>query len=261
MRRIKCRNCGNEYEGNFCNVCGQNADVKRFTLFYLLKESVISSLDIESGFFPTLKRLTLSPGESIREYLEGKRLSLYVPAKFLLIVGIVSTFLAFEYRIFTNIVDEDFGFVFDYFQGAFEKVFHLFEIDQSAFFHYANENTTVTNILATPIFALFSFLFFRGVGYNYAENLILNAYITAQQMFLLILFFPILEFFPHHTDTSMAVYTLMTIAYNYWVYMVFFKEKNVVGLLITTLIILHAYVLQFVLNIFTYKLLSLFNLV
>ncbi|MDY2974910.1 MAG: hypothetical protein SOR67_04085, partial [Alloprevotella sp.] len=28
----RCLNCGTEFEGNFCPLCGQSAEVKRFTV-------------------------------------------------------------------------------------------------------------------------------------------------------------------------------------------------------------------------------------
>ena len=66
-QKIRCKNCNLIYKGNFCPRCGQNATVKRFDFKYFLKESFLSSLDIENGFFPTIKSLTLTPGKSRSE--------------------------------------------------------------------------------------------------------------------------------------------------------------------------------------------------
>ncbi len=246
--KLKCRNCGTIYKGNFCSNCGQNADVQRFTLKYLLKESAFSSLDIEKGFFSTIRTLTTHPGSAIRNYLNGKRLSLALPIRYLIIIGAIATFLSIRYKVFKDYADDN---------PWLEQALNI----DHGFLVYAAEFTTVVNILAIPVFALFSYLYFKPTGFNYAENFILNTYITAHQLFFLILFFPIIEIFLPYKNQLLTVYTIITAIYNVWVYIQFYKIKIALGLLLTVLVFICAYISQALLNYGTWLLLDYFEII
>lgn len=233
---MKCKNCGHEFEGNFCSHCGQNADVRRFSFFYFVKETFFSSLDIEKGFFYTLKALLFNPGEAIRGYLEGKRVSLYVPGKYLLLVGAVATFLAIYFGLYLS---EDVGSLYA------SKTF-LPELQE--FLMYAEEYTTVINVITIPIFALWSFLFYFRRQFNFTEHLILNIYITAEQLALLIAFTPIILIWPAIKEETIFVYSVLTILYNYWVFCDFFHASRLKSFLKIAALLVLAYVTQFLFN-------------
>lgn len=237
---VTCKNCANVFTGKYCNQCGQSANVKRFSFGYFLKESFFSSLDIENGFFTTLWVLLVRPGRAIREYLEGRRVSLYVPAKFLVLFGAIATFLAVRYQLFT--------------QGEYSASLPGLSAYLQSFFNYAEENTTVINLISIPAFALSTFLVFRRKGYNYTEHLILNIYITAMQLVMLIVFFPLLEFAPSLHREIILCYTAITILYNAWAYIRFFEIRKPKQLLQLLLVLLLAYLGQFVLNLVLYSL-------
>lgn len=46
-----CKNCGNEFEGHFCNNCGQKATVKRLTYKSLADNLMHGFLHVDKGFF------------------------------------------------------------------------------------------------------------------------------------------------------------------------------------------------------------------
>ncbi len=245
---VKCKNCGNIFQGKYCNNCGQNADVKRFTMKYLMKESFISSLDIENGFFSTIKTLTLYPGKSLNNYLAGKRLSLTVPMRYLLVMAAIAAIVSIRFKVFVGYANE----------APFEA---LKFIDQD-FWDYASEFLTIHNAGAIPIFALFSYFFFKPTGHHYAENLVLNIYITAHQLFLFLLFFPIIELFLEQRVVILNVYAAVTVLYNFWVYMTFFKLKNFTGFLLTVSTLAVSYTAQLFFNYYgIFKLLKLFDLI
>lgn len=230
-----CKNCGNSFTGNFCNACGQSAAVKRFAFSYFVKETFFSSLDIEKGFFQTIKVLFKSPGKAIRQYVEGRRLSLYVPGKFLLLIGTVATFISIHFNLFLS--DE-----LDPLSARL-PVSHLGD-----FLLFAQQYTTLINVVAIPVFAFFSWLIFLQKGFNYTENLILNIYITAQQLVMLIFIFPAVFLFPATKEEVIAIYGILTFAYNLWVYVSFFEVKGLKDSSKVVLIIVSAYLAQFVLN-------------
>lgn len=246
-RKLKCKNCGLVYKGYFCPRCGQNASVRRFDFKYFLKESFVSSLDIENGFFPTIKALTLTPGPTIKAYLQGKRLKLTIPMRYLIVMGAIAAIITIRYKVFAG-------------EGSHAPLAFLNFIEKE-FWEYATEFVTIHNIVAVPVFALFSYLFFRKAGFNFSENLIMNMYLTAHQLFILLLFFPIIELFLEQKSSILFVYTLVTFVYNFWVYISFFNWWNLRGVFATIAAMLFAYAVQAVLNYGLFKVLKIFDLI
>lgn len=231
-----CKNCGTVYNGDFCPTCAQSARVGRFDMQSLLKESFVSSLDIETGLFGTLKELALRPGPAIRDYLNGKRLSLYVPAKFLLLIGAVATFLALRYNIFSSATTE-----YDFLANWAWYSRHFI-----GFWAVAGEYTTVINIIAIPIFTFATWLFFRPLGDNFAEHLVMNSYVVAEQLALMIVMFPFLEIFPGAKSEIHNAYILIALAYNIWVYITFFNMRNWTGFTLSIMAYVYAQLLTII---------------
>ncbi|MGB3465701.1 MAG: DUF3667 domain-containing protein [Cyclobacteriaceae bacterium] len=247
-KKLRCKNCQLIYKGHYCPRCGQNAGVKKFDFSYFIKESFISSLDIENGFFPTIRLLTLRPGEALRAYLQGKRLSLTVPMRYLLVMGTIAAWISIRYKIFAG-------------ENAGEAPIALLNFIEKEFWEYATEFLTVLNIVTVPIFALFSYLFFRSSGYNYSENLILNVYTTAHQLFFLLVCFPFIELFPVLKSELLFVYFAITLLYNIWVYLSFFDQWYLIGLLKTAGALVTAYTVQLFVNYGIFSLLKVVNLI
>lgn len=76
---MKCKNCGNTFEGNFCNYCAQKSNVQRINAENLLHEILAGLFNLNKGFFYTMKKLSVAPGSAIREYLIGKRKYFFKP--------------------------------------------------------------------------------------------------------------------------------------------------------------------------------------
>lgn len=96
----RCACCGNEFEGNYCPVCGQAAGVGRITWQSLWK-NVTMLWGMDSHSMPySLWQLLWRPGYFISEYLGGKRQVSYPPVKMLFILAVfyvvVRQFLGFE---------------------------------------------------------------------------------------------------------------------------------------------------------------------
>lgn len=239
--QMVCKNCGTVFQGNFCPNCAQSASVERFTMKTLLAESFESSLDIETGLFGTLKVLALRPGRAIREYIDGKRLSLYVPAKFLLLIGAITTFLSIRYHIFkvateTNLF-EDWAWYSTHFTG---------------FWDFANEYSTLINIIAIPIYTSATWLFFKPIGDNFSEHLVMNMYVVAEQLALIVVMFPFLELFPHLKVEIIGIYSFVVIVYNIWVYTTFFRMKNWIGVTLSVMATAYAQLLTVVMTHLVY---------
>lgn len=83
---VKCLNCGNEFQGNFCPKCGQSADTTRFTMRFIFENLLAAFISKDGGIWFTLKNLFTRPGEMIVEILDGKRRRYFSPFPMLLCV-------------------------------------------------------------------------------------------------------------------------------------------------------------------------------
>jgi hypothetical protein len=119
------------------------------------------------------------------------------------------------------------------------------------FFRFAEDKATLLNVAAIPIFAFFSFVWLSGRKYNFAENLILNTYITAQQLFFLVILIPCFEIFPGSKTGLIGTYTAAVILYNIWVYVQFFGT-NVSTVIKSFFVVVVSYIYQFPFNFLIY---------
>ena len=257
--QLVCKNCDLAYKGYYCPRCGQSSRIDRLTIRTFFTELIFSSLDLENGLWHTIKELVKRPGDAIRSYVEGKRVTLYVPTRFLILVGALSTFISLRYDIF--LLDQAETLRSDEIQSFLgSSLSNWYLIHFSGFWTFANEYTTLINVLSIPVFSLFSFLIFIKRGYNYAENMILNIYIVCMQLLLLIVCMPILEMLPNYKSIIMSLYTFLTVVYNIWCYICFYKMMDLRGGLLSFTANALSYVLQFISAHLLYYLVHSFNI-
>lgn len=242
-----CLNCSEKTVGHFCHTCGQKTEDLRYTINGLIKDLFFSAFHLEKKGLPnTVLRLTTEPGLAIRAVLKGQRLSLYPPFKYLVLIGAVVIIFSLRYRFFHN----------EYTQlesnnmhtlPAWIVIPKVYQAFIENFFLFAEEKATILNIAAIPVFAFFSFAWLSGRRYNFAENLILNTYITAQQLFFILMLIPFYEMLPGSKTALIGIYTIAIILYNIWVYVQFFGRSASV-LLKSIAVVIVAYIYQFPLN-------------
>lgn len=169
---ITCKNCSHRFEGNFCNSCGQSAHTHEINLHYVIHEIQHGVVHIDRGFFFTIKELFTRPGNSIREYIEGKRVNHFKPLAFLLILSTAYAFLshalnhrpALESAImgFKSVPDDKLP------KGSYVAFDWILS-------HYA-----YASLLIVPISSLASYLAFIKSKYNYFQHLVINAFVSGQ---------------------------------------------------------------------------------
>jgi hypothetical protein len=231
-----CKNCTRPFEGLYCYHCGQPAATRRITTREILTDTLFSVVKVNRGFLFTAKELSLRPGAAIRRYLAGQRVAYYAPHKYLFFIGAVTSFLTSRYHSFSS----EYTSV-----DAFGGDTHSF---LRAFFAYADTYATLINIVTIPVFALFSFLLFRRSGYNYAEHLVLNTYITAQQLLLFIGGSPCPGCRYGLTGCWACTWPLRW-AYNLWVYVQFLRRRTAASVLRAVAAMGLAYLGQLLLNL------------
>ena len=82
----RCHNCGNEFTGNFCPICGQCAGIGRVG-WNSIRESIASLWGLDSRSLTyTLVQLMGRPGYLVRDYISGHRQVSASPINMLVIV-------------------------------------------------------------------------------------------------------------------------------------------------------------------------------
>lgn len=81
-----CKNCGHQFDQDYCSNCGQKASVKRLEMKSLLQELPHAIWHLDRGFLYNCIELFKRPGYTIKDYLDGKRKRFYHPLSFMLII-------------------------------------------------------------------------------------------------------------------------------------------------------------------------------
>jgi hypothetical protein len=179
---ITCKNCINEFDGNYCNQCGQPAETHEINAHFLIHDIQHGFFHVEKGILFTVKELFTNPGHSIREYLQGKRVKHFKPISLVLLLAGILGLLNHYFHI--DILGDGFkvngtGREADELRESFNKVREWISS------HYA-----LVSLLLLPIFSVGTFFSFRKKGYNFIEHLILNAFLTSQRLVLVIVLSP-----------------------------------------------------------------------
>ena len=94
----QCHCCGNNFNGNFCPVCGQNKDTYRLTWAAFGREA-LNVWGLGNRSMPySLWQLMFRSGYFIGDYINGKRQISFPPVKMLVIMGLFSALLQFLFE-------------------------------------------------------------------------------------------------------------------------------------------------------------------
>lgn len=211
---IICKNCGSEVAENYCPKCGQKGDTHRFSVKHILHDFFHSFTHVDSGILFLIKELFLRPGTVIREYVEGKRKKYFNPFQYLILSIAAMVFIMVKFDLGALIMGNL------QFSGSNAE---LFQLQFTAFFYkYIN----IFQFATIPVLGFYSYIFFRKSHYSYAENLVLNTFLSAQRHLIFILFAPLIYFFKSSAPAINRIFLLLWTAYFIWAYIAFFSPKN-----------------------------------
>lgn len=221
---MTCKNCGNQFEGNFCCHCGQKATIRRIDYKYLAYEIPNSLFQLNRGLLFTIKELFIRPGHAIREFIEGKRKNYYKPIAFFLITSALYTFAA--YMIGRN------TFVGDIVLGVLEGMEAKNQTYGVEILNWVSRNQAYITLFIIPILALTNYLFFLKSGLNYYEHIVVSLYVAGQQM---VIHF-VLNFIFYKENLLILVPIMIGTIYHFWVYhQLFYQKKTIKKLLLIAL--------------------------
>ncbi len=214
---MNCKNCGNNVEDKFCAHCGQAAKVGRLTFSSLLSEFSESILNVDKGFFFTLKSLSVNPGHVIRAYINGKRKNHFKPIAYLLILATLQFFITQVSGQNTFIDDFISGFA----KGALDRE-GISDIPSAL--KWFSKNYAYATLLLIPIFSLSSFICFKKFGTNYLEHFVLNAYVAGHQAIVYSIFALLRTQF--NFDEVVSISLFVSFSYALWVFLQFYREEK-----------------------------------
>lgn len=178
-----CLNCNAEINGQFCSNCGQSSETHKINLHYLWHDIQHGLLHFDKGILFTAKELFTRPGHSIREFLDGKRVSHFKPISLVIILAGIYSLLShfFHLNLFSTYYElKGSGDGFNEFKTSVDKLSE-----------WLSQHYSVLALIQIPIFSLGTYVMFKREGYNYVEHLVINCFIAGQKLILHILTFPI----------------------------------------------------------------------
>lgn len=254
MHPANCLNCnaGLEPDQRFCSQCGQQAVIHRFSVPHFLHEFFHAFTHTDKGIFHLLGSLATRPGTTAREYIKGRRKSYFNPFTFFLIVmGIYVLVGAYftkpeparqpDQQVLAHIPTEEGRLKYT---GMFIRGNKV----QQFMSHKAN----IVAMVAVPLIALVSWLFFYRRRYNYAENLTANMmFVVFSNLVFVILIFPLRALLK---DSPWAIWLplagmLFQAMYLWWCYNGFFELRTAGGRVKSLLVSLLAIVLWFMFSL------------
>ncbi|MRT93635.1 DUF3667 domain-containing protein [Ancylomarina sp. 16SWW S1-10-2] len=211
-----CKNCGYNFQGKFCNNCGQNSNVGKVDLKYFLNEIPNSIFQVNRGFLFTIKELFTRPGHSIRQFLEGKRKQHFKPLAFVFLASTLYALLTYLIGKNTFLGGVVTGVAVGLNNGATESSMAV------KFLNWLANNHAYAILLFLPFFSLASYLAFIKSKYNYFEHLVLNFYITGQQMVIYLIF----SFVLLKDNYLQAIPVVIGILFTFWTFNQFFENNK-----------------------------------
>lgn len=91
-KEMICKNCGTEFEGNFCNHCGQKSTVERLTWKSVWDNILHGIFHVDNTFVKTTRTLVVHPDRLISDYFAGRRKGYMAPIPLLAVWCVILLF-------------------------------------------------------------------------------------------------------------------------------------------------------------------------
>lgn len=233
--QTNCKNCDNNFEGNFCNNCGQTAHTHKINWHYLWHDIQHGIFHVDSGILYTIKELLLKPGITIRNFIDGKRAPYFKPVAMIFLLATIYGLLFHYFHIEIPTSEND--------NEKLEKV--ITDINNWIAGHFA-----LSTLLLIPINALSSYFAFKKSGYNYIEHGVLNLYTGSVKVVINFVLFPLLYIYNHTPKMGiiLSVWLFLDILITGYVYFGFFNNYKLGNRLLKIILsVVYFYILLMIL--------------
>ena len=241
--RKQCKNCNSYFEGNFCSNCGQNADVKRFTVSNLSREFLKEFFEVDSTLLLTMKALFIHPGEMLRGYIAGKRIAYLNPFAYLLIISLIAGFF----------------YTWSGVPGQIDEIM----LTSGEIIKFTTNHFSYRMLLTIPAYAIMCSIIYKSYKYNFAEYFIINTYLISQSIIFMVLWIIIISLIkPGILFFEILYYSafISFIIYQIIVYYQLFNSGNtIMRWLKATISVISGLVMSFILMNLIIKFIHLFS--
>ena len=217
-----CENCGNGFNGGFCNACGQKV-AHRITLKHIFHDIAHAFTHADKGIINLFLQLFVRPGVVAREYIvERKRKKYFNPFQYILIIASIAAFIAINTH-FAETTMKAMG-------PAGNSSKRILEFQQNVT-QYMTKYYNFIILLQLPFFSLGSFIVYRVYKFNYAEHLTLQTFITAQTSILGIVTMLFIASSGKSGMYAGLVIGILSVIYQVFSCTQFFRERSFKGVL------------------------------
>jgi len=208
-----CKNCDNNFEGNFCNHCGQAADTHKVTMHFIWHDLQHGLFHFDNGIFYTIKQLLTRPGNTIREFIDGKRVRHFKPLS--LVVVFATLYGLFYHFFFDKIYDIKAINANENVLGVYEKVVK-----------WSTDHFAYSSLISILIITVVSYFVFKKQGRNFAEHLVLNTFFTGLTLIVSFIFLSVIYISDSEAILKWYafIYLLINFALICWCYIQFFNK-------------------------------------
>ncbi|OUL63629.1 DUF3667 domain-containing protein [Flavobacterium sp. AJR] len=210
---IICKNCNQHFKGHYCSNCGQPADTHKLDFHFLMHEIQHGLIHFDKGILYSAKQLFTRPGNTIREFIEGKRIKHFKPLSLVIILATLYGVLYHYFHI--NLIAD-----------APTDSETLSIINPKAANEWVATHFSWITLATIPFYSLGTYIAFRKQGYNYIEYFILNTFKASQRLFVHIALFPLLYYYngtPNIKTITQILYVIDIILI-YWTNVQFFNK-------------------------------------
>ena len=176
MEASSCANCGRGIDGaaqKFCPTCGQPTPVRRIDMAFVRQQLQRDVLSVDRGLLYTLRSLALRPGRMLRDYLAGQRAPYVKPLVLLMLMTALLLFVSHMAGSEPMAAEARSG------ESAGQRKM------REALVGWVNANFALVTLVLLPIeAAAFKLAFRRFREVNYAEWLVITAYLNAMTSLL-----------------------------------------------------------------------------
>jgi uncharacterized membrane protein len=219
MEAIKCINCGEDIQYNFCSHCGQRTGVKRITLREGWNDFWARIYGFDGMFPRTLCDLTIRPGKVAKLFIEGNRARYYGPVGYFFLM--ITLFI-----LVLSMLDMDVAYFMSHAGRAGMQT-----PPKTGSGQLVSDNLKIISFLYIPFQAFASrYIFFRKQNLNFIEHMVIPFYLQGHIYWISITTACFLKI----SDSIIISYPMLIIAFIYipFGYMnMFSSESKVVSFL------------------------------
>lgn len=200
---IRCKNCGYPLRDLYCGHCGQKADTGKINFSFLCRELFHFVTHLEKGFLYTSFQMVIHPGQTAKNYIDGKRKNYQSPISYFLIWTTI-------FILFLYLIEKIFGYnavinYQDYFGPA-------------AATRVAISNLSIVLTVVIPFQALYLFLLVTRKSYNYYETMVATFYSlgTIIQFQFVFAIFALIHYLLYSGNVDLQISDTFKILYLVW---------------------------------------------